>query len=289
MSSPTTVTLFRPIHDAHAILEEMIFFEFSPALEEAMPGLISLKDELKTEFPAHEILNTLKVQFTQQEQKQPELSTPEINKAAGIRLNRFGSDGIIDQNIQINQDLIGIFCRNYSIWDKIWPEQKSYIARIFAKIVGTQSFLTGIGMRWIDQFIYMGDDASYNAEDLLKTSSPYLHGRAFSSGARWHCHTGWFDPETYAGREVLNQLNLDAGLVNVDGKMSTAVTVTHTQILRVTQQPDELAAFMPHRGDGLGTLSGLMDALHDGNKRILGDLLTDSMCERISLRSRQTA
>lgn len=289
MPSPAPENLFRPIHDAHAILEEMIFFEFSPALEEAMPGLIALKDELKTEFPAHEVINTIKVQFTHQDQKHPEISTPELNKAAGVRLINLDPDGTINKNILIGQDSLMLSCLKYSAWSDIWPEQKNYIAKIFAKIVGTPSFLTGIGMRWIDQFIYEGDLASYDAAALLDASSPYLHSRAFRSGSRWHCHTGWFDAETYPSREVLNQVNLDAGPLNVAGEMRTAVTVTHTQILRVTQLPDELAAFMPHKGAGLDTLSGLMDALHDGNKRILRDLLTDSVCERIGLRSRQTA
>ncbi|MCJ2121030.1 TIGR04255 family protein [Methylobacterium sp. J-077] len=289
MPSPSPENLFRPIHDAHAILEEMVFFEFSPPLEEAMPGLIALKDELKADFPTHEVLNTIKVHFTHQDQKPPELSSPELNKAAGIRLIKLDVDGTINQNILIGQESVALSCLKYSVWSDIWPEQKNHISKIFAKIVGTSSFLTGIGMRWVDQFIYDGDLSAYEASALLKTSSSYLHNSAFRSGSRWHCHTGWFDAGTYPGREVLNQVNLDAGLANVAGEMRTAVTVAHTQILRVTQLPDELATFMPHKGTGLDTLSGLMDALHDGNKRILDDLLIDSMSERIGLRSRQTA
>ena len=144
-------------------------------------------------------------------------------------------------------------------------------------------------MRWTDQFIYEGEDATYNVHELLDPESAYLHPRAFNSGNRWHCHTGWFDGDTTSDREVLNQVNLDAGPVNIQGAIRTAVTIGHTQMLRVTQTLDELAAFVPGNPSGLEALSALMEALHDGNKRLLKNLLTEPMCARIGLGTERAA
>lgn len=277
-----TAPHFRPVHDAHAIVEEMIFFEFSPNLEQAMPALITLKDELKDDLPEHDVINVMKVQFKQQDKGAPEVGSAEVNKAAGLRLSRFQVDGKIDTLVSIEQNSIGVFCYHYTGWNNVWPKHRKYVSRIFSKIIGT-SFMTGVGMRWTDQFIYEGEESAYDAHLLLKPGSVCLHPRAFGSGSRWHCHTGWFDTDTSRDREVLNQLNLDAGLVNEAGAMRTAVTIAHTQVIRATQALDQLADLVPGHGDGLDALSGLMGALHDGNKRVLRDLLTESSLERIGL------
>ncbi|GJD90744.1 hypothetical protein BHAOGJBA_4286 [Methylobacterium hispanicum] len=274
---------FRPVHDAHAIVEESTFFEFMPPLKQAMPALISLKDELRHDFPSHEILNMMQVQVFQQNQSQPQVTQPRVNEAAGINMQRFDADGTLASTISIAQETVTLDEYRYTRWHEVWPRQREHIAKIFARMSGTPSFMTGVGMRWTDQFIYEGEDEAYDAHELLDPTSAYLHPRAFTSGTRWHCHTGWFDADTTRGYEILNQVNLDAGAVNVQGAMRTAVTIGHAQILRANQAIDELAPFVPGNPSGLEALSALMEALHDGNKRLLRNLLTESMSTRIGL------
>ncbi|MCJ2059824.1 TIGR04255 family protein [Methylobacterium sp. J-048] len=283
MTASPTVSRFRPVHDAHAIVEETIFLEFTPPLQQAMPALLTLKEELKDEFTAIETLNVMQVQVTQQQGGAPQIGPQQISEGAGLRMIRSHADGTIETVINIQTTSVTITCNKYTRWDEIWPHQKSYISRILAKIHGTNSFLTGIGMRWVDQFVYDGDEPAYAAAELLRSGSAHLNPLAFSSGTRWHCHTGWFNGGTNPGRDVLNQLNVDAGQMNVAGEIRTAVAISHIQALRIAQRLDELASFNQASDPDHRALSGLMEALHDGNKRVLRELLTDSMIERIGL------
>lgn len=278
---------FRPAHETHAIVEQLIYFEFTPTLEAAMPALITLKDDLHDDFPVHEIVNTMRVQLTQHEGGKPEIGTPEVNQAGGLRLSRLQPNGAPDMLISIDMNSIGIFCHNYSTWEDVWPKQRRYIDKIFAKLTVFSPFLTGIGMKWTDQFLYDGPEKEYDSRDLFKENSKCLNPLSFSSGQRWHCHTGWFDGEIAPGYEVLNQLNVDAGLINLQGNMRIAATIDHNQVMRAGQTVDQLSAFAPGGASTSGSLPALMEALHDGNKRVLRDLLTESALEMIALRPEQ--
>jgi uncharacterized protein (TIGR04255 family) len=238
---------------------------------------------LIADFPISEIVNTMRVQFIQQAGNKPEIGTPEIKEAGGLRLSRLQESGAPDTMISIDKENISLICHNYSRWDKIWPKQSLYIDKIFAKLHSSQSYLTGIGMKWTDQFIYEGSDTNYDAKLLLNERSECLHSRAFKSGPRWHCHSGWFDKGISDSPEVLNQLNIDAGLVNIEGSMRIAITIDHAQLVRATHSVDALATFSPQSQAGAHALSGLMQTLHDGNKRILRDLLNDSSLKAIGM------
>lgn len=188
----------------------------------------------------------------------------------------------MDTVLSVDNNNIAIFCYKYTCWDEIWKRQKLFLQKAFSK-VGNLAFMTGIGMKWTDQFIYEGDPAAYDARKLLNEHSDSINPRTFKSGTRWHCHTGWFDTAICKQREILNQLNLNAGPVNIQGNMRVAVTIDHTQILRASKAVDELAAYAPGTASGFAALCGLMDALHDGNKRTLRDLLTESSLQSIAL------
>jgi len=113
---------------------------------------------------------------------------------------------------------------------------------------------------------------------LFRTESGRLHPRAFKSGSRWHCHTGWFE-QGATGEDILNQLNIDSGRHILDGAQVIIVSIDHTQILRATK-PNQLAAY----GSGSSQeLEKLVQHFHADNKNVLASLLTKTMNTRINL------
>lgn len=146
--------------------------------------------------------------------------------------------------------------------------------------------MTSFGVKWLDQFIYEGIEDQYSADDLFDRRSNHIAPFAFGSGSRWHCHNGWFDGPVPGGFEVLNQLNVNSGQINLGGHLRTAVTIEHNQAIRADQRVDQLANLLPTSDEGFDALSGLMEILHSGNKQVLTGLLTASMCERIGLGAR---
>lgn len=65
--------------------------------------------------------------------------------------------------------------------------------------------------------------------------------------------------------------------------MVLAVTIDHNSQAGAFKSIDQLAEFLPVTEQGIEALSDLMATLHDGNKRVLADLLNDSWCAKIAL------
>ena len=191
-------------------------------------------------------------------------------------------DGNVEWLLSIESNRISSHCLRYNGWPEVWSKQQRFIKAAFNHIGLVPVALSSAGMKWIDQFLHTGTVEEYRADDLLRKKSPYLHERAFSSGPRWHCHTGWFDAQLTKDYEVLNQLNVNSGLVNVRGNQRLAVTIDHTTQLRA-ETTEQLSAFAPGGKEPLTALSGLMETLHRANKDVLRNLLTDVALDRVGL------
>ena len=261
---------FDPINRAHAIAELVLFFEFSPDLREVLPSLHSLKDVLKEKLPNVEIPQLFQVEFSPKQQS--------FRQVPGLELSRSLPDGTPAWIVNIAAPSVAIHCLDYTRWAAVWGEMRGYVGNVFNAIGAAPVSVSSIGLKYVDRFIWRGPEPDYDGALLFRTESGRLHPRAFKSGSRWHCHTGWFE-QGATGEDILNQLNIDSGRHILDGAQVIIVSIDHTQILRATK-PNQLAAY----GSGSSQeLEKLVQHFHADNKNVLASLLTKTMNTRINL------
>jgi uncharacterized protein (TIGR04255 family) len=264
---------FEPVNKSHAIAEAIVFFEFTPNLQPVMPQLLQLKDELKERLPKAELSPSMQVQFNPNGQ---------INFVSNndLKLSTFASDGALRWQLNITQNSISVHCIDYTRWNAVWLEMRSFIAAAFKHFGASPVVMSGLGLKYIDRFIWSGSEDDYATSDLFKQDAVFLSGSSFKSGARWHCHTGWFARHEHS--EILNQLNVDSARNVMAGRPAVVVTVDHAQLLR-SDNVQELSEFGKVPGKEPEKLDALMDRLHNDNRGVILELLIPQMATRIGL------
>jgi uncharacterized protein (TIGR04255 family) len=260
---------YSPINNAHSIVETVFFIQFSPAFgASTIRKLISVKDELKEQFPKSNPINRTAFKFDLAEGGQTVMNEAE---SVGIELQRTRADGSLEWMLRIAEDIVSVHCLDYTRWDEVWQQAETYLTKALGHIDGSDSFVSSIGLRCIDRFLYKDDPKQSNLTELFKQDTPYIVKTAFTHGPLWHCHSGWF--EGLNDLECLIQLNVNADFANIEGKKALSITVDHSATAILEQQASNQTT----------NFSPIMNQLHDKNKRLLIDLLTQKMATRINL------
>jgi hypothetical protein len=93
---------------------------------------------------------------------------------------------------------------------------------------------------------------------------------------QWHVHQGAFSlDETPVPRKQLDVFNVD--VVDMEGYRRLQIVSSHRSIFMTPQAATYLA-----ENDAKNSLA-VMDSLHAANKKFLGELLSDAVCDSIKL------
>ena len=276
-SGEASAGVFQPLHAGHAIQEAIFFFSFGrsftpPELE----STVSLQEAFKESLPAFERVDVYQIKLNEPG------SPPEASGLGlgGVVFQKRDVDGNLVRMVRIAQNIVGVHFVVYSRWDKVWPEARGLLKACVERLNIQDNPITGVSLRYIDNFSFVGLPDAYSAESLFQRGSQYLTSKNFSSGHLWHNHSGWYD-KCPSGRNVLNQLNVGTGIV-VDQHQTLIDHCISTDVGRLTIS-DDLFGQEPSSEALLDVLMGYM---HAGNRAVLLDLLTPSMAQRINLERR---
>ncbi len=278
------VKAFRPINEAHAIVEASIFFEFQPSFQKAAVEEISeIQFQLKSDFPIAQPLNAIEIiaktdgediKYSQEivgiELIKPSLTQPSLHEWV----------------LRTASNHVSVHCLNYIRWADFWNKSASYLRTVFKKFDHNKYKATGIALKVVDRFIYEGDLASYSADALFNKGTRFIFPHVFSSNEyRWHSHTGWF--EHYDDRfEILNQLNINSALIDQAGGAQHHTTIEHNVILK--PKISQLEAVIPlplNEGEEADVkLNAILLKMHEINKKVIHDLLISEMKDIIKLK-----
>ena len=229
--------------------------------------LLSVKEELKEQFPNSNPINKTAFKFDLAEGGQTFMNEAE---SVGIELQSTRADGSLDWMLRTAEDTISVHCLDYTRWDEVWQRAEAYLIKALGHIDGSDSFVSSIGLRCIDRFLHEDNPEQSDLTKLFNQDTPYIVKTAFTHGPLWHCHSGWF--EGLNSLQCLNQLNVNADFANINGNKTLSITVDHNAIAIVEQNSNQKM-----------NLSSIMNQLHVKNKRLLIDLLTKQMAKRINL------
>ena len=266
--------VFEPASGSHALLETVFFAQFSPEVDVQQLGE-QLADVMEF-LPQKSPIQGFKIMVG--------TGGTETNAVitGGWEFSRVGPDGSVEWVFRVTPEGLSVHCLAYTRWDEVWAKASDILFKALGKVPSGVG-LAGIGMKVIDRFRFTGDTlGTYDLLQLARRPNQFIADRAFSAGHRWHCHTGWFDAvagddSPLASIEVLNQLNIDAAPQIEPAGEKLFVMIDHNQVARSPSGPLVLAA-----GSDVW-VSELMRQLHDANKKVLADIVTDEMARRINL------
>ena len=280
---------FEPINKAHAIVETVFIIHFARNFSDE--ARLKIKDAFN-EFRDLKIKEDV-VSFVAGFQPGPGGYTqiggePRI---VGQERKRMKPDGNIEWLARSDENKVTIHCLDYSRWARVSAKARKYLDSIFVRLSTLNLQLAAIGLKNIDRFVHSGKDNSPpEFHQIFSDKTDLLHSKAFSSGARWHCHIGWFqdlfDDDTF---ECLNQLNVDAAYAVIEAERRHITTIEHNAFARIKPENQSdmgftLTKLLARDNNHISKFDIIIDALHSTNKNILGKLLNDEMKRRISLK-----
>lgn len=174
---------FKPINDAHAIVELVFFFNFSSSFKNEVFSKLNknLKDK-HSKFSKDTPVYRLEHQVKMNSQNNPSVDSKQT--LSGFELESFDKDGALDWGLSISDNKLLIHCLNYSTWEKVWEEAFSYISEVFETIFYDDSFIiSNFGLKYLDKFIYSGKVESYLATDLFRRENRFLTNNVLESGS----------------------------------------------------------------------------------------------------------
>jgi len=269
---------FEPIHGVHAV-ETVVF-----TVRQDRPINISILQQAQArkawemELPAKQIPQLMEAEMGPSGAVQKtvmsglEFAHVRQNGSPAWLLRFLGTDIVVE-------------CTRYTDWDKVSNRALRYIREALTTLTTVDSDLklSVIAINIVDRFRYTGGDVDYRS--LFKECS-FLADGPGSRSSLWHQHSGWF--ESWNGRPVLNQLNIDVQGGTGDSVVTTlpddaSVRIQHLQEMRFV--PQAASNFLQ---DSTDSIEAAFSAYHAQNLRLMSELLSLDAAEKIGLhRSRE--
>lgn len=267
---------FAPVHAAHAIEQVVFTIQVdTPLSDEQLKQAKEIARQFKNDddMPGLSDMRGMSFMFGQ-------FGTPPVPEMmAGFVLNRMGPSGVVEKELRVERNALSFMTTRYSRWATILSTAWRYI-EAFLPIYIERSKLTGVGLNYLDKFIWGGDATTCNIQRLFREESKYLSAHVFEAEDLWHCHTGAFiRPEAHVKR-LLN-INVNALDENQDNASRRVITIL-TVLTDLLNQPgyDETTL----NGQSVGAfVTDRLSTIHEASKLVLMDLLRNEMSKRISL------
>ena len=179
---------------------------------------------------------------------------------------------------------IAVECSRYTRWDRIWASAHNYLKMGFEIIKGNEPNrkVVTCSLSVTDRF--RATTENYSLKHLFKQSS-FIPDKLLQFTGQWHNHSGWF--ESLNSDNSLQNLNFDAHhepRIIVPGQgQELVIDVLHLQQLRYPA-PILISEFDE---EGKSRLDSGMRLMHENNKAIMVDLLTDEMAKKVGLVRRE--
>lgn len=287
---------FQPINNANAIAETIFYFSFS--LNIKIDQIIAVNKVLRDTYEIFNKDNPIYKMEPEPNFNHNDSSSETIDvsrKITGFELESLKDDGQVSWGITLSTDGLLIHCLEYSTWSEVWSEALGYINTIFNILSFDNSLLiTNIGLKYLDIFRNKNLDQNFCISELFSEGNPFLTKKSMYSGSAWHCNSGWFDElpaeiniKNFSSLKCLNQLKVESNFIldeETNERAYSEVSIDHGSFLI----PSALSASKSTIGIEIGKLGEsyfgeYFEFLHQNNKNILSELLTQKTCKRISL------
>lgn len=285
MSNQLDHRSFTPIHGSHAIVEAIAYVKVDPALTSKDIRLImDLQNALKVELPKFNIVKKFESIYIKGQDGT--ISNNVRESEVGVELQRIKPDGTVEWILRTDESSITMHCLDYQRWADFIEHVLKLFSVVIGKIKATESTVSSVGLKVIDNFLYQDHIESYRSDELFKKND-YLTNHCFNVQEKWHCHTGWFEKIPIDDGQCLNQLNIDALDKMIEGKKTPVTSIDHNVVIRCQGKKSITLYALIESENGSSLLEKYLTELHRINKNVLFSLLNPDMTKRINLQPSQ--
>lgn len=262
----------KPLHDENAIesCNFAVVFE-RPFSDDEIQSLFGLEQDFKNEFTSFEKLNSFHVNLDSSRSESSHGVTGMIG-CGGVLLQSFQDNGRRDWGIKVSENAIVVSCYNYDSWVTESEKAIRYIQSCGTPVDGKSNPVVMLVLHTTDHFLHDEEESqNYLIDEVFNRTSEYLTQHATKSGPLWHVFQGWFEDVEEYNAQCLHVLNL-------------STTQLSGQLLSVIDHAAQLQYTQPMPFDSvMANISSALGALHDRNKTILEQTLSDKQKRAIGL------
>lgn len=257
----------KPISEKHAIDVASFIVVFERPFEaNIIDSLSGLHERLKADYPNFNATSTVEVRVDGNNVSQQV-------KVNGCLLQSLLPDGRPIWTLRVEGNAIVVSCTKYERWKDISSKALDHIKAAIAFVNNDSNAVASLIHQIVDRFVTANKD-EYDISQVFNTQSPYLTGQALKSGKFWHVFQGWFDDKQEFGGKLLNVLNLSTS--ENPANITITTSIDHAAHLRF-ESPKALEKLDDQ------FIRKAFDELHECNKSIIRQLLTNDQLQTIGL------
>lgn len=266
---------FNPIHDAHAIEQVVFVLQFDNPLDsthfaKALKAAEQFKPDFQKSFPIQKLTFVLGAGA-------PNQSDP---TNSGTVFQKTDTDGSLENELRVEQSSLTFITTKYTRWVAVWAQASSYFD-VLIPLYTEHAGLAGISVNYVDKFVWSGDFKDCKPSHLLRADSKYLCPHIYTAEDFWHSHTGAFTRPDIHTRRLLN--------VNVDYLDETRLENTRRIVAITTVLTDQLnqpgyTLSSLKQEENIDFIKSHMHSLHILGKEVFGNIINDTMSNRIALK-----
>jgi uncharacterized protein (TIGR04255 family) len=259
-----------PYAGDHAIQSVAFALEWNqqPLTAAELQDIRTLHPELIKALP---IVNETRMLTINTENQQVQSFSPSAGELSGVHFNKPGPAGGIARSLQVSRGSCIAIINDYTRWNNVWADVQEWFNLVTEMVLKGRS-ISSISIQYTDVFNWRADPDTIVLKDILQTGSKYLPSNIFSAKSLWHAHHGYFETILEPVEcQILENINVS--LVDNGQRSISILTVHKANLVKPIWDKSELQ----------GVLIPLMQNLHERNKLVLKDLLTDGVQAKIKL------
>jgi uncharacterized protein (TIGR04255 family) len=276
---------FEPIHSAHAIEQMAISVQFTRLADDlAFKNILDKSDSFKETLPGVTPGFGLMpfgggVAFGGGVQILGNIAGGMQQFPQGITYSRSRPDGTVDTDLVLSRQSVTFRTTGYTSWREVWTSASKYFESLFPLYTGGAP-IASVGLSYLDKFYWVGDIAAVEVSNLIRKASPYMAPHVLASRELWHSYTGVFIRADSETKRLLN-VNVDCIEDSPRGELRRVVSIG-TSLTDMFNQPYYAPKDMTD-AEAITVFKEHLAILHSQSKQVLGQIITDAMCQRIAL------
>ncbi len=263
-----------PINESHAIQNVVFALEWQGELtSNALKDIHKLAPALKSHFPFSALQQMVKINIGAPLDSDSTLQQENGDHLGGVIFQRAGKLGTVVSQLNVSRSNCIIIISEYNRWGLTLEAVMRYF-KIVLPVIMKEKSITNISLQYVDMFNWKDDPENINWREVFNENTPYLAPNIFDQKGLWHCHHGYL-AQQFPKVEGRCLDNINVSIVDNQGDLGIQIHTTHQVTLN---NPLRMAT-----KDYLQSIEKVQNILHDHNKVILKQLLTNDVCKKIDL------